>query len=98
MRKVFLRLKKTAGESLAETLVALLITCMGLVILPGAITAASKVTMKTKEASMTSAPTTETAGEVTIDGETITSCSKMIYKSDDDNELAYYYYTVETTD
>lgn len=96
MRKVFLKLKNRVGESLAETLVALLITCFGLIILPGAIVAASKVTLETKEASMTEAPASGTAGNVEIEGIEIGNCSKMIYRAGTDDELAYYYYTVTT--
>jgi Tfp pilus assembly protein PilV len=100
MRNLFLKLKSTAGESLAETLVALLITCMGLVILPGAIVAASKVTRKSQEASMTDNPTITTTGSVQIKGsgsaEEIGKYTKMTYKQTG-NELAYYYYTVNWT-
>ncbi len=37
------KLKKTRGESIAETLVALLIASLGLMILAGAITTAAKI-------------------------------------------------------
>ena len=41
--KVLKRLKKNNGETLVETLVALMITALGLLMLPGAVVAAARV-------------------------------------------------------
>lgn len=41
--KVLKRLKKNNGETLVETLVALIITALGLLMLPGAVVAAARV-------------------------------------------------------
>ena len=49
IRKFTGKLKEKKGESVAETLVAMLITVMGLMLLPGAIAAAARVNSRTED-------------------------------------------------
>ena len=49
MKRVLKKLRGNAGESIAETLVALLISALALVMLAGAVSAASNIISKSNE-------------------------------------------------
>ena len=50
IRKIKARLHGTAGESIAETLIALLIAALAMLMLAGAITSAAKMVTSSREA------------------------------------------------
>ena len=53
MKRVFAKLKNRAGESIGETLVALLISSLALLMLAGAITSASRIITDSNRAMQT---------------------------------------------
>ena len=62
MRQFFIKLKKRSGESLIETLVATLITVLGMMILAGAIVSAAKGSKAAKEMQSSLSPNTAAEG------------------------------------
>ncbi|WP_026669109.1 type IV pilus modification PilV family protein [Butyrivibrio sp. AE3006] len=91
MKLFFQKLKNKSGESLIETLVATLITVLGMMILAGAITTASRGTKAAKE--LQSSLSTETGADdysatVNVSYESTTASFQVKlfnYSSEDDD-------------
>ncbi len=94
IRKLVKKLNSRAGESLAETLVALLISALALVMLAGAITAAGDVVTRSKNKlkdyyteneNIVQRNTSGGGGNITItgDGVSIPSYAITIYKNEE---------------
>ena len=100
-KTVIKKIKKKKGESLVETLAALLIASMGLMILSGAIISASRVTQTEKSIETVESPTIETdesptERKVKLQSEEIAEYKVISYKSEEGNTQKYYYYAVDS--
>lgn len=89
------KLKSSAGETLIETLCALLIVVLAMTMLAGAIVSAARVNKGAEElntAFLTSKTKPVTAVTVTVDrtGGADTSIFVNAFKTEDDNEYCYY--------
>lgn len=107
MDKISKKLKDTAGETIIETLVSLVIACLGLLLLPGAIVAAAKTNRAAEKYSFY-APGSQsgegTAGEenativtdgtISIDGVSVNVKITTNTRGTGDNKTTFYSYSL----
>ena len=93
------KIKNSRGESIAETLVAVLISAMAMTILAGAIGAAGKVGLAARKAYVymdsENGSSEKISADITIEGESIENI--QVYKDSYENDgstINYYYWTV----
>lgn len=104
------KLKDTSGETLIETLVALAIACLGLLLLPGAIAASARTNQAAEKYSFyapkgesgegQSSETTVTDGTVNIEGVSVNVKINTTTRGTGENQTTFYSYSLpeETTE
>ncbi|MGN1141649.1 MAG: hypothetical protein ACI4TF_10635 [Oliverpabstia sp.] len=92
------KIRSKSGETLVETLFAMLVVVLAVTMLAGSIVSAAKVNKGTKDLNtaftmdQTTVITTEQVKITHIDGATVSESSVKAYKSQDDNKNEYCYY------
>lgn len=92
-KKIKNRLHDTSGETIAETLVTMIILSLSVLMLAGAVVSSAKVTSKAEntETAFTAAEGTGTAGTMTITGGAATDSATLgvnVYRTE--NDYTYY--------
>ena len=102
-KKIITKITNTSGETLVETLAALLIAAMGLALVPGAVYSAARVNKSVRDAGIytdagtQSSPTIPTGGKLNLsvnthDGSYITVV--VDGKEETSGKISLYYYTI----